>query len=84
MSGGEISGNKATYGGGVYLLGNQGTVIKQVGGIIYGSNASSDKQNSAEKWDGHAVSSGVNNYHSHRSLTLGVNDTFDSTDDEWN
>jgi hypothetical protein len=83
MSGGEISGNKATFGGGVYLLGNYGTVIKQAGGIIYG-NDGTDKQNTASKVGGHAVAGGVNSYEKYRSLTLGVDDTFDSRDDDWN
>jgi hypothetical protein len=39
MSGGTISGNSASSGGGVYVF-SGGTFIKQSGGTIYGSNES--------------------------------------------
>jgi hypothetical protein len=57
MDDGEISGNTASYyGGGVYVYSN-GTFTKQSGGIIYGSNESSTKKNTATGGDnyGHAV-----------------------------
>jgi predicted outer membrane repeat protein len=38
MNGGKVSGNSARSGGGVYV-GSNGTFTKQMGGIIYGSNA---------------------------------------------
>jgi hypothetical protein len=75
MSGGEISGNKASLGGGVFL--DSGTTfVKQGGGIIYGNDASSDKQNFANRSSsssGHAI--GRTPY---RNKTLGVNDNIDS------
>jgi hypothetical protein len=56
MEGGNISGNTASRGGGVYVVG--GTFTKQPGGVIYGSNESdSDLKNTATGGDnfGHAV-----------------------------
>jgi uncharacterized repeat protein (TIGR02543 family) len=57
MSGGTISGNTASgYGGGVYIV-SSGTFIKQLGSVIYGSNAASNFKNTAVSGDsyGHAV-----------------------------
>jgi hypothetical protein len=47
MSGGEISGNPADNGGGVYMYGN-GTSFTIWGGVIYGNEpANGDKSNTA-------------------------------------
>jgi uncharacterized repeat protein (TIGR02543 family) len=65
QSGGTIGGNTASStsssynlgsGGGVYVVSN-GTFIKESGGVIYGSNASTALQNTAQGGDtyGHAV-----------------------------
>jgi hypothetical protein len=62
MTGGKISGNTSSfynsphgYGGGVYID-SSGTLIKQSGGIIYGSNASDTVKNTAYNYSyGHAV-----------------------------
>jgi uncharacterized repeat protein (TIGR02543 family) len=64
MSGGTFSGNTASSsGGGVYV--DRGTFIKQVSGIIYGSNAGNTLKNTPTRGDsyGHAVwaSSGKRN-----------------------
>jgi uncharacterized repeat protein (TIGR02543 family) len=67
MSGGTISGNRAfsssytpatsTHGGGVYisLVNGGATFTKQTGGVIYGSDASYELQNSTQGATGHAV-----------------------------
>jgi predicted outer membrane repeat protein len=60
MKDGTISGNSADRGGGVYVSGegfNAGTITKESGGTIYGSNANSTLKNTATEGDsyGHAV-----------------------------
>jgi hypothetical protein len=56
MNGGAISGNTASYNGGGVFVGSEGTFIKQSGGAIYGSDASSSLKNTAESDSyGHAV-----------------------------
>jgi parallel beta-helix repeat protein len=56
MSGGTVSGNTAsTYGGGVYISG-EAVFTKQLGGVIYGSNAGEGLKNTAgDDSYGHAV-----------------------------
>jgi uncharacterized repeat protein (TIGR02543 family) len=75
MSGGEISGNTSTLGGGVYV---SGTFTKQWGGIIYGSNASSTLKNTATRSesDSHAVY--VSSGSKKRNSTAGAGVTLDS------
>jgi hypothetical protein len=55
MSGGTISGNIASYGGGVYKGSGTGFFVKQPNGIIYGSNESSTLQNTATSGNGHTA-----------------------------
>jgi hypothetical protein len=82
MSGGEISGNSADgAGGGLFFL--EGVFVKQGGGIFYGNDASSDKQNiSTSKSFTHAIGTGYNNYNKYRNTTLGVNDNIVSRESE--
>jgi hypothetical protein len=56
MSGGEVSGNTANSGGGVYVMGSSGTFTKS-GGTIYGADASDALKNTAtsDYNYGHAV-----------------------------
>jgi hypothetical protein len=74
MNGGAISGNTASdYGGGVYVL--PGTFIKQLGAVIYGSNASNALKNTASSnSSGHAVSG----YQITRNTTAGTDIILDS------
>jgi hypothetical protein len=75
MSGGMISDNTSSWGGGVYVE-SQGTFTKQSGGTIYGSDAYYALRNTAS-FAGHAVYVGsVNRY---RNTTAGVGVTLDST-----
>jgi len=46
MNGGEISGNTASsYGGGVYINGNNVSLFKKTGGTIYGNITGDNKSN---------------------------------------
>ncbi|GHV29394.1 hypothetical protein AGMMS4952_15070 [Spirochaetia bacterium] len=54
MSGGEIGGNSAVFGGGgVAVLGADNS-FKKTGGVIYGSDAPADQQNTTTK-DGNSI-----------------------------
>jgi hypothetical protein len=83
MSGGEISGNSASassyygdgYGGGVYVS-STGMFAKQLGGIIYGGDASSSLKNTARS-NGDAVYVGSSPTKV-RNSTAGVGVTLDS------
>jgi hypothetical protein len=86
MSGGEISGNSASKGGGVFISSNGASFTKQSGGIIYGSDESDDAlKNTATDGDayGHAVCVATGSYPSYtykkRNFTAGIADTMDST-----
>jgi hypothetical protein len=95
MSNGEISGNSASSGGGVYvssgtftmdggeISGNSassngggvcGSISKQSGGVIYGSDASGELKNTAGR-DGHAVYVSTGQI---RNTTAGSGVTLDS------
>jgi hypothetical protein len=74
MSGGTISGNTASYGGGVCVEGIRATFAKQSGGIIYGSDASSTLQNTAYTLVGDAVYM----FSRYRNSTVGEDVTLDS------
>jgi fibronectin type 3 domain-containing protein len=77
MSDGAISGNTAPYSGGVSVM--DGTFIKQAGGIIYGSNATSALQNTATAGDGYGHAVFVNSSPTKkRYTTVGVGATLDS------
>jgi uncharacterized repeat protein (TIGR02543 family) len=79
INGGEISGNTVSggYGGGVYVN-NGGEFIKQPGGTIYGSNASSALKNTAGGDSyGHAVY--VSSGGKIRNGTIGEGVTLDSS-----
>jgi uncharacterized repeat protein (TIGR02543 family) len=80
MSGGEISGNTASdYGGGVYVLG--GTFTKQLGAVIYGSNASAALKNTARGDSfGHAA---YVNSDKKRNTTAGTDVILDSSKGGW-
>jgi hypothetical protein len=78
MSGGDISGNSAQYGGGVYVSG--GTFTKS-GGVIYGSNASGTLKNIANG-DGYGQAVYVGGSLAKiRNGTAGTGVTLDSTKD---
>jgi hypothetical protein len=71
--GGEISGNEASAGGGVYVT-NSGTFTME-GGIIYGTDADASLQNTAT--DGAAFCKGSN------TATATKNEeTLDTTSDD--
>jgi hypothetical protein len=55
MSGGDISHNTADLGGGVCVEDGSSFDKSSTGGIIYGSDASSELKNTAASGDGHAV-----------------------------
>jgi hypothetical protein len=77
MSGGTISGNTSSYGGGVYVD-SSGTFTKQSGGTIYGSSASDTLKNTATSDSyGHAVY--VSSGSKKRNSTAGTSVTLDST-----
>jgi hypothetical protein len=87
MSGGTISNNTASYGGGggVYV-GDSGAFTKTGGGVIYGSDADNSLQNTVQdtaNFRGHAVyyrhSSG-NTTSLYRNTTLDTGDDISTTD----
>jgi fibronectin type 3 domain-containing protein len=80
MSGGEISGNTASsryYSGGGVCVYNGGTFTKQLGGVIYGSNATSALKNTATA--GNSYAQAVNAGLGKRDTTVSVGATLDST-----
>ncbi|GHS87728.1 hypothetical protein FACS189487_04410 [Campylobacterota bacterium] len=82
MSGGEIGGNTAKNGGGVYV--DSGATFSKNGGIIYGSSGDANANTATASSGGNAVyyyNSGSAKY---RSTTLGVNDDISTaSNDNW-
>jgi hypothetical protein len=55
MEGGEISGNRALRGGGVYVSGNGANFNKTGGGTIYGNDGNATDNTATDSNGGHAV-----------------------------
>jgi hypothetical protein len=80
MSGGEISGNTASRGGGVYLYSNYTFSKYSSGGVIYGSNATEGLKNTATDGAGTGAAVYYDYSRKYRETTVTANESLSTSD----